>query len=71
MTAMTVILRSVVTCPHCGGRTEETMPIDACRYFYECQHCAVIVKPRSGDCCIFCSYGSVPCPPQQEEKKCC
>ncbi len=20
-------------------------------------------KPRPGDCCVFCFYGSVPCPP--------
>jgi hypothetical protein len=22
-----------------------------------------------GDCCVYCSYGSVECPPKQEEKK--
>ena len=24
-----------------------------------------------GDCCVFCSYGSVPCPPIQQNGKCC
>ncbi len=71
MTASKVVLQSVLTCPHCGGKSEETMPTDACQYFYECSKCGTIIKPRSGDCCVYCSYGSVPCPPQQEEKKCC
>ena len=30
-----------------------------------------ILKPKEGDCCVFCSYGSVKCPPIQSEKKCC
>ncbi|WP_327036906.1 GDCCVxC domain-containing (seleno)protein [Methylomarinum vadi] len=24
------------------------------------------MKPKKGDCCVFCSYGTVPCPPIQE-----
>ncbi|WP_444850683.1 hypothetical protein [Pontibacter ummariensis] len=24
-----------------------------------------------GDCCVFCSYGSEPCPPVQKRKNCC
>ena len=57
--------RSTITCPHCGDRAEETMPTDACRFFYECSGCGARLKPRPGDCCVFCSYGSVPCPPIQ------
>src|ERR1017187_5142904 len=41
------------------------MPVDACLYFYECTRCAVLLKPKAGDCCIFCSYGTVKCPPKQ------
>ena len=66
-----VDLKSVVTCPHCRHQKEETMPTDACQYFYECEKCKTILKPKSGDCCVYCSYGSVPCPPIQENKKCC
>jgi hypothetical protein len=30
------------------------------------------LKPEPGDCCVFCSYGSVPCPPiQASGKGCC
>ncbi|WP_339879956.1 GDCCVxC domain-containing (seleno)protein, partial [uncultured Algoriphagus sp.] len=28
-------------------------------------------KPKKGDCCVYCSYGTVPCPPIQENKPCC
>jgi hypothetical protein len=30
-----VVQKSVLTCPHCGFAAEETMPIDACQFFYE------------------------------------
>ena len=58
-------LRSVITCPKCGHRAEETMPINACLFFYDCPACDAKLKPKPGDCCVFCSYGSMPCPPIQ------
>lgn len=60
-----VILESVLTCPHCGEQSRETMPTDACLFFYDCPHCGTRLKPRPGDCCVFCSYGSTKCPPVQ------
>ncbi|WP_454743851.1 GDCCVxC domain-containing (seleno)protein [Cupriavidus necator] len=65
-----VILESIVTCPHCGWAQRETMPTDACVFFYACQHCKVVLRPRSGDCCVFCSFGSVRCPPMQQGQCC-
>ncbi|RQS71998.1 hypothetical protein DID96_11975 [Burkholderia sp. Bp8963] len=56
---------SVLTCPHCGFSRQETMPVDACQFFYECQGCKALLRPRPGDCCVFCSYGSVCCPSKQ------
>lgn len=52
------------------------MPSDACQFFYDCKGCGAVLRPRPGDCCVFCSYGSVPCPPIQEAttgipKGCC
>lgn len=67
----TVILESTITCPACGHRKTETMPTDACQYFYECGHCGTLLKPNKGDCCVFCSFGDVICPPVQEERQCC
>jgi hypothetical protein len=63
-----VILQSTITCPHCGHRAAEQMPTDACRYFYNCTGCGERLKPKPGDCCVFCSYGSVPCPPVQQAR---
>nr|WP_246309629.1 GDCCVxC domain-containing (seleno)protein [Hydrogenophaga aromaticivorans] len=56
---------STLSCPHCGHRKTETMPTDACVWFYECEQCHTVLKPLPGDCCVFCSYGSAPCPPMQ------
>ena len=60
-----MILESTLTCPHCSHSKLETMPTDACQFFYECDECGVKLRPKQGDCCVFCSYGSVPCPPIQ------
>nr|WP_275249009.1 GDCCVxC domain-containing (seleno)protein [[Enterobacter] lignolyticus] len=67
---------SEITCPACGFKKQEQMPVDACLWFYECEHCHTQLKPKAGDCCVFCSYGSVPCPPVQQSmqhglKGCC
>jgi hypothetical protein len=60
-----MISESVITCPHCGASKAEVMPTDACQFFYECSGCKILLRPKQGDCCVFCSYGSVPCPPVQ------
>ncbi len=61
----TLVLASIITCPACGHTQAERMPEDACQYFYECKGCGVLLKPKAGDCCVFCSYGTVKCPPKQ------
>ncbi len=61
---------STLTCPACGAASRETMPTNACVYFYACPHCAAELKPKPGDCCVFCSYGSVVCPPKQADDVC-
>jgi len=65
---MEIKYESVIKCPYCGHEEEEEMPDNACVYFYECKKCGAILKPKQGDCCVFCSYGSVPCPPVQKHK---
>jgi hypothetical protein len=64
-------LESTLTCPSCGHQSVETMPTDACQFFYDCKGCGMQLKPLAGDCCVFCSYGSVPCPPVQSNDRCC
>ncbi len=67
---MNILLKSIITCPKCGYKKEEEMPTDACQFFYECEQCKSILKPNQGDCCVYCSFGSVACPPIQEDKGC-
>jgi hypothetical protein len=66
-----VILESIIICPHCGHAETETMPTNACQFFYDCKGCGALLKPNPGDCCVFCSYGSVKCPSIQQHKSCC
>ncbi|MGH8197674.1 MAG: GDCCVxC domain-containing (seleno)protein [Steroidobacteraceae bacterium] len=61
----TIIAECRLTCPQCGHISVESMPTDACVYFHECAGCHALLRPKPGDCCVFCSYGSVPCPPMQ------
>ena len=66
-----VELKSTLRCPNCGHKKDEMMPTEACQYFYECDQCKTILKPLKGDCCVYCSYGSVKCPPIQAGDNCC
>lgn len=59
------ILTSTLTCPACGHQQVEQMPTDTCQWFYECRQCHELLRPKPGDCCVFCSYGTVACPPMQ------
>jgi hypothetical protein len=67
----TVALESVLTCPRCGFAKLETMPTNACQFYYECSNCKALLRPNAGDCCVFCSFGSVKCPPIQQQRECC
>jgi hypothetical protein len=60
------ILESTITCPGCGFRQTEAMPLDSCQYFYECLACHALLTPKPGDCCVFCSYGTRKCPSKQD-----
>ena len=66
-----VELSSTISCPHCGHKKDELMPTNTCQYFYECENCKQVLKPKQGDCCVYCSYGTVKCPSIQAGKNCC
>jgi hypothetical protein len=66
-----IIHESMITCPRCGFAQRETMPLDACQFFYDCAGCGARLRPNEGDCCVFCSFGSVPCPPRQAGSSIC
>src|ERR1700722_12566171 len=64
-----VKLVSTIICPACGHKATETVPTAPCQYVYECRACSALIKPKPGDCCVFCSYGDTPCPPIQEARE--
>lgn len=66
-----IILQSTITCPNCGHVETEEMPTDACQFYYDCIGCSAVLKALPGDCCVYCSYADVPCPPIQEGNGCC
>lgn len=68
---METILKSEITCPNCRHKKVEKMPTDACQFFYECENCKKVLRPNEGDCCVYCSFGSVKCPSIQQKENCC
>jgi hypothetical protein len=62
---------STITCPACSHSSTERMPADACQIAYDCKSCGARLNPKVGDCCVYCSYGDVPCPPIQQAKGDC
>ena len=62
---MEVVTKAGLTCPECGLVQDAEMPTDACQFFYECARCNAVLRPKPGDCCVFCSYADVPCPSKQ------
>lgn len=64
-----IITRTYLTCPACGSKHQAEMPLDACQFFHECPSCHIILRPKGGDCCVFCSYGDRPCPSVQRKQR--
>lgn len=60
-------LTTKLTCPECGASHEAVMPEHERLEVYTCPSCKAELKPRKGECCVFCSYGTVPCPAVQCE----
>ncbi|MGJ8569748.1 MAG: GDCCVxC domain-containing (seleno)protein [Hoeflea sp.] len=50
-----------------GARDNAT---DACEWFFDCKGCGALPKPKPGDCCGYCSFGTVACPPIQHGDAC-
>ena len=64
-------MTGLITCYECGTISMEEVPQNACLYFYQCADCGTVMRPKQGDCCVFCSYGDCLCPPKKEELGCC
>ncbi|QWE09641.1 hypothetical protein AOC20_06215 [Polynucleobacter ibericus] len=52
---------SIVTCPHCDASEAIHIERGTSHHFYRCRSCSAILKPKSGDCCILCSFGNRDC----------
>jgi hypothetical protein len=63
-----LMMKSTLICPHCGHAATQVMPTDACLFYYQCAQCSTLLRPKPGDCCVFCSWGDVPCPPIQAQR---
>src|SRR5258708_19573330 len=46
------------------------MPTDHCVFFHDCPACQTVLRPKAGDCCVFCSYGDKRCPSVQDGIPC-
>ncbi|MHA3817130.1 GDCCVxC domain-containing (seleno)protein [Pseudomonas sp. MAHUQ-55] len=66
-----MVLESGLTCPHCDYAKQESMPTETCQYYYDCTTCKALLRPRTGDCCVFWSFGSVKCPTVQQQRGRC
>ena len=60
-----VVTEATITCPNCGFSKLETMATDACQFFYVCEGCGETLRPKPGECCVFCSYADTRCPSKQ------
>ena len=66
--ALPVVTEALLTCPACDAFQRATMPLDVCTIVFDCQHCGARLRPLDGDCCVFCSYADVVCPPKQHDQ---
>jgi len=62
--------KGTITCPHCNTPEELEMPSDKCIPFAACSHCGKLIEAKGdGICCVFCKYGSAPCPIAAHHRK--
>ena len=65
---MAVTTMANLTCPECGFTQRLELPADACQFCHECTNFRRVLRPRPGECCVFCSYADARCPPKQSEQ---
>jgi hypothetical protein len=56
-----LVQHSTITCPQCHAAEILEIPKGSSQHLYRCRACSAILKPKSGDCCIFCSFGDIDC----------
>ncbi len=68
---MEIQLKLEITCLNCEHKKVEEMPTESCQFFYECENFKKVLRPNDGDCCVYCSFGSVKCSSIQKKESCC
>jgi hypothetical protein len=60
-------LQSTLTCPKCSYQAVETMPTDACQFFYDCKGCGETAQASGGRLLrvLLLRLGAVPADPDQ------
>ena len=48
-------------------KERKPMPVDSCLLLYICEGCGATLRPTARDCCVFCTFGSIACPPKQKQ----
>lgn len=59
---LSTALTARIACPLCRKVTEAAIPEGACQFFWDCPACGGVLRPKPGDCCVFCSYADRRCP---------
>jgi hypothetical protein len=59
------ILSSELVCSECGARQRMLMTATAPEESFACTTCGACFAPGPYDCCVFCCFGTVPCPVAQ------
>ena len=54
-------------CPHCGAEQNANMPSAGRKMALSCRSCNIIIFKKQESCCVFCSYGEIKCPVEQEK----
>ena len=55
-------LTTTMTCPTCREKTVVTMPTTRFDFYWECPKCRTLLETKSGDCCVYVSFGNTLCP---------
>ena len=45
LVVVVVVTAATIVCPRCGHAELETMPTNACQFFYTCVGCGVMLRP--------------------------
>ncbi len=67
-----MILESILTCPNCSHQKQEKLLENTFPTRFRCGNCQEMAEVKLGDCCIYCSFGDIPCLQSQiEGSSCC